>query len=59
MQIVSLVKHSKTKPTTLAIGDGANDISMIQEAHIGIGMNMLVIYVKMLIIVTDFCENLC
>lgn len=23
---------------TLAIGDGANDVNMIQEAHIGIGL---------------------
>jgi P-type E1-E2 ATPase len=23
---------------TLSIGDGANDVSMIQEAHIGIGI---------------------
>uniref|UniRef100_A0AAQ4P165 Phospholipid-transporting ATPase n=1 Tax=Gasterosteus aculeatus aculeatus TaxID=481459 RepID=A0AAQ4P165_GASAC len=26
------------KPITLAIGDGANDVSMIQEAHVGIGI---------------------
>ena len=26
------------QPVTLAIGDGANDISMIQEAHIGVGV---------------------
>ena len=24
---------------TLAIGDGANDVSMIQEAHVGIGVS--------------------
>ncbi|CAG8770587.1 7548_t:CDS:1, partial [Cetraspora pellucida] len=24
---------------TLAIGDGANDIAMIQEAHVGIGIS--------------------
>jgi P-type E1-E2 ATPase len=23
---------------TVAIGDGANDVSMIQEAHIGVGI---------------------
>ncbi|KAL7542063.1 hypothetical protein ACHAXR_012198 [Thalassiosira sp. AJA248-18] len=28
-------------PTTLAIGDGANDVGMIQEAHIGIGISGL------------------
>ncbi|XP_075222064.1 phospholipid-transporting ATPase IF-like [Lycorma delicatula] len=37
-QVVHLVKHSPKKPITLAVGDGANDISMIQEAHIGIGI---------------------
>ena len=26
-------------PITLAIGDGANDVTMIQEAHIGIGIS--------------------
>ena len=36
-QIVSLVKDS-SKDTCLAIGDGANDVSMIQAAHIGIGI---------------------
>ena len=29
---------SKTKPITAAIGDGANDVSMIQEAHVGLGI---------------------
>ena len=29
---------SKGKWITLAIGDGANDVSMIMEAHIGIGI---------------------
>lgn len=29
---------SKKKPITAAIGDGANDVSMIQEAHIGLGI---------------------
>ncbi|XP_032311944.1 phospholipid-transporting ATPase IF isoform X2 [Drosophila ananassae] len=36
-EIVSLIKRRK-KHITAAIGDGANDISMIQEAHIGIGI---------------------
>lgn len=31
------MKESSLKPTTAAIGDGANDVSMIQEAHVGIG----------------------
>lgn len=36
-QIVKLIKMSKEHPITLAIGDGANDVSMILEAHVGIG----------------------
>ncbi|KAK1123006.1 hypothetical protein K0M31_008642 [Melipona bicolor] len=37
-QIVSLVKNGKNGPHTAAIGDGGNDVSMIQEAHVGIGI---------------------
>lgn len=37
LQIVKLIKSSKEHPITLAIGDGANDVSMILEAHVGIG----------------------
>jgi magnesium-transporting ATPase (P-type) len=38
-QIVRLVKTNVTpEPMTLAIGDGGNDVSMIQEAHVGIGV---------------------
>lgn len=37
-QVVKLVKMSKGKPMTAAIGDGANDVSMIQEAHVGLGI---------------------
>ena len=35
--VVRLVKNNLGK-ITLAIGDGANDVNMIQEAHIGIGL---------------------
>lgn len=35
--IVKMVK-SHGKWLTLAIGDGANDVSMIMEAHVGIGV---------------------
>ena len=41
-QKASLVRQIRTKvkkSMTLAIGDGANDISMIQEAHVGIGVS--------------------
>uniref|UniRef100_A0AAQ4PB86 Phospholipid-transporting ATPase n=1 Tax=Gasterosteus aculeatus aculeatus TaxID=481459 RepID=A0AAQ4PB86_GASAC len=37
-KVVRLWKTSPEKPITLAIGDGANDVSMIQEAHVGIGI---------------------
>ncbi|XP_077387733.1 phospholipid-transporting ATPase IG isoform X3 [Festucalex cinctus] len=37
-QVVRLVKNSKGSPITLSIGDGANDVSMILEAHVGIGI---------------------
>ncbi|XP_056618254.1 phospholipid-transporting ATPase ID isoform X1 [Triplophysa dalaica] len=36
--VVELVKHHK-KAVTLAIGDGANDVSMIKTAHIGVGIS--------------------
>ena len=38
IQVVKLVKTCKDKPITLAIGDGANDCSMIQEANVGCGI---------------------
>ncbi|CAD8145283.1 unnamed protein product [Paramecium pentaurelia] len=37
-EIVSLVRQNKPNVTTLAIGDGANDVNMITAAHIGIGI---------------------
>ena len=36
--VVELVKKSK-EAVTLAIGDGANDVSMIKTAHIGVGIS--------------------
>ncbi|EDL45772.1 Adenylate and Guanylate cyclase catalytic domain containing protein [Plasmodium vivax] len=37
--IVQLIKHRLTPtPNTLAIGDGANDIAMLQEANIGVSI---------------------
>ena len=35
--MVELVKKSLRK-MTLAVGDGANDVSMIQVAHVGVGV---------------------
>lgn len=38
LQVARLVRL-KTGNTTLAIGDGANDVGMLQEADIGIGIS--------------------
>ena len=37
-EVVDLVT-SNTDAVTLAIGDGANDVAMIQKAHIGVGIS--------------------
>ena len=37
-KIVALVRSYNDKDITLAIGDGGNDVSMIQKAHIGVGI---------------------
>ena len=37
-EVVELVKEN-TNDLCLAIGDGANDVAMIQKAHIGVGIN--------------------
>ncbi|KAK4115396.1 phospholipid-translocating P-type ATPase [Canariomyces notabilis] len=37
--VVKLVKKYQKQSILLAIGDGANDVSMIQAAHIGIGIS--------------------
>ncbi|DBA05055.1 TPA: hypothetical protein N0F65_000743 [Lagenidium giganteum] len=38
-QLVELVKLNVPESHTLSIGDGANDVPMIQSAHIGIGIS--------------------
>lgn len=38
MQVTKMVKEG-TRKTTLAIGDGANDVGMLQEADIGVGIS--------------------
>ncbi len=38
-QLVQLVKTKLTGARTLSIGDGANDVPMIQAAHVGIGIS--------------------
>lgn len=36
--LIASIRHKVKNAITLAIGDGANDIAMIQEAHVGIGI---------------------
>ena len=36
--VVNLIKKRFPEKTTLAIGDGANDVSMILQAHVGVGI---------------------
>ena len=38
-QLVLLVKNNVKGATTLAIGDGANDVAMIQAADVGVGIS--------------------
>jgi phospholipid-transporting ATPase len=40
-EIVTMVKLKNKELTTLAIGDGANDVNMIVAAHIGVGISGL------------------
>jgi len=40
-EIVTMVKVANPAITTLAIGDGANDVNMITAAHVGIGISGL------------------
>ena len=37
-QVVKMMKTFQPKAKTLSIGDGGNDVSMIMEAHIGVGI---------------------
>ena len=40
-EIVELARSQHPLETTLAIGDGANDVNMITAAHVGIGISGL------------------
>jgi phospholipid-transporting ATPase len=40
-EIVTMVRNNNPTLTTLAIGDGANDVNMITAAHVGIGISGL------------------
>lgn len=33
-----MIRKKHPQKTTLSIGDGANDVAMILEAHVGIGI---------------------
>jgi phospholipid-transporting ATPase len=37
--IVRMIQRYDPSATTLAIGDGANDVNMITAAHIGVGIS--------------------
>jgi magnesium-transporting ATPase (P-type) len=37
-KVVNFVKKHEPEKKTLSIGDGINDVAMIQKAHIGIGI---------------------
>ena len=37
-QLQAMMKNHPDQPVTAAIGDGANDVAMIQEAHVGLGI---------------------
>ena len=37
-ELVGWIKQRHPRKTTLAIGDGANDVSMILKAHVGVGI---------------------
>jgi len=37
-EVVSFMKDNTNKCVTAAVGDGANDVNMIQQAHIGFGL---------------------
>ena len=39
--VVTMIKKRSPEKVTLAIGDGANDVSMITAAHIGVGISGL------------------
>jgi phospholipid-transporting ATPase len=37
-EVVLMMRERNPEKSTLAIGDGANDVNMINAAHIGIGI---------------------
>jgi len=47
--VVKLVKKHH-KSILLAIGDGANDVSMIQAAHVGVGISGVEVCIRVRVI---------
>jgi phospholipid-translocating ATPase len=37
-EVVRMIKNDDPHILTMAVGDGANDVAMIREAHVGIGL---------------------
>jgi len=37
--VVLMIRQACPDAVTLAIGDGANDVTMITEAHVGVGIS--------------------
>lgn len=49
--VVKLVKKNQ-KAILLAIGDGANDVSMIQAAHVGVGISGVEVCVQFMYLIS-------
>lgn len=37
-EVIELIRKNDPKALTLAVGDGTNDVNMIQKAHVGVGI---------------------
>ena len=40
-----MVRNYEPNATTMAVGDGANDVNMITAAHVGIGIRLISKYI--------------
>jgi phospholipid-transporting ATPase len=58
--VVKLVKKN-SNALLLAIGDGANDVSMIQAAHVGVGISGVEVWrhMSLLQFAERFCDRAC
>ena len=55
--VVKLVKKNQ-KSILLAIGDGANDVSMIQAAHVGVGISGVEVRLRHIVLRTHLLNEL-